>query len=250
MRPREDLHVLGDRGVPGDRTVVGTVEPHQLGQHVRVPGVALGAGDAVAFPVPGGLQRVDRVDAVAGREQRLDPGATVGLDPDQNLIRLVIGQMISHQGVHRGDPGHPLGQPPPHETLTVLIDDLDIVMIFGPVVTDEQHRCSCSSRFGQHQHEPRCELRGDRDDLMDQCSPVTSGTTSHQPCRPLTHRPGHDLDLGLSPIGAWRVQCSPDGGSGTSLDHQPEHRCSPIRPRRPCARATTTPRSSTSCSPA
>jgi hypothetical protein len=32
-----------------------------------------------------------------------------------------------------------LGQPPPRQPATLLIDDLHIVMIFSPVVPDEQH---------------------------------------------------------------------------------------------------------------
>jgi hypothetical protein len=54
------------------------------------------------------------------------------------------------------------------------------------------------------------------------------GTTSHQPYRLLTHRPGHDLELGLMDQ-AGLMQESPIGGSDTSLDHRPEHRRSPIR---------------------
>lgn len=40
----------------------------RLGQHLRVPRVALGPRGAVPLAVAGGLQRVDRVDGLAGRE--------------------------------------------------------------------------------------------------------------------------------------------------------------------------------------
>jgi len=47
---------------------------------------------------------------------------------------------------------------------------------------------------------------------MVQCS---TGTSSHQPYDLLTNHRGHDLDLDLKK--AWDAQCSPDGGSDTSL---------------------------------
>jgi hypothetical protein len=71
----------------------------------------------------------------------LDPRATVGLDPDHYLLRLVVrAQVASDQGVQHGQPGHPFGQPPPGKPVPGGVHDLDVVMIFCPVVTDEQHR--------------------------------------------------------------------------------------------------------------
>jgi hypothetical protein len=57
---------------------------------VRVAGVALGAGHAVALAVAGHLQRVDRIDLVAGRDQRLHPAAAVGLNTDHYHRGLVV----------------------------------------------------------------------------------------------------------------------------------------------------------------
>ena len=77
------------------------------------PRVALGAGHAVAFPVPRGLQRVHRVHRVPGRDQRGHPRAAVGLDPDHHLrIIRVLAQLLPDQLVQLGHPGHPLRQPP------------------------------------------------------------------------------------------------------------------------------------------
>ena len=40
----------------------------------------------VAVAVAGGGQRVDRKHLVAGRDQREDPQAAVGFDPDHDLV--------------------------------------------------------------------------------------------------------------------------------------------------------------------
>jgi hypothetical protein len=39
-----------------------------------------------------------------------------------------------------GDPLHALRQPFPREPVASIVHDLHIVMIFSPVITDEQHR--------------------------------------------------------------------------------------------------------------
>jgi hypothetical protein len=54
---------------------------HHVGQGVRVGDVALTTRGAFGFPEPGHRQRVDRVHDVAGRDQRLHPRTTIGLDP-------------------------------------------------------------------------------------------------------------------------------------------------------------------------
>jgi hypothetical protein len=48
--------------------------------------------------------------------------------------------VIGNQRVQPGQPGDPFGQPPTHQALTRGRHDLDVVMIFCPVITDEQHR--------------------------------------------------------------------------------------------------------------
>jgi hypothetical protein len=146
MGAGEHLDVLGERGVPGDRAVMGPVEADQLDQHVRIAGVALDPGRAVSFAVAGHLQRIDRGDGVAGGDQGLHPRPAVGLDPDDHLLGLgVLGQVIGDQGMQPGQPVDPLGQPPAGQPTTVLIDDLDVVMGLGPVVPDKQHRISLRS---------------------------------------------------------------------------------------------------------
>jgi hypothetical protein len=92
---------------------MGPVQADQFGQGVCVARVALGAGRAVPLAVAGHLQRIDRVDGVTGGDQRLHPGPTVGLDPDQHLGRFgVLGEVVSDQGMQPGQPIDPFGQPP------------------------------------------------------------------------------------------------------------------------------------------
>ena len=61
------------RAVAGDRAVMGAVQPHDLGQHVRIAGVGLRARGGVPLPVPGHRHRVDREHLIPGREQRRAP---------------------------------------------------------------------------------------------------------------------------------------------------------------------------------
>jgi hypothetical protein len=50
MRPGYQLHGFREDAVTGD-LVVGVIELHDLGQHVRVPGVPLHTRGRVPFPV-------------------------------------------------------------------------------------------------------------------------------------------------------------------------------------------------------
>jgi hypothetical protein len=78
---------------------------------MRVGGVALATGAAFGFPEPRHLQRVDRVHDVAGRDQRLHPRTTIGLDPDHHLDRAgVLIDVFADHRVQPGYPGDPVGQ--------------------------------------------------------------------------------------------------------------------------------------------
>jgi hypothetical protein len=71
----------------------------------------------------------------------LHPRAAVGLDPDHHLRRVLVGiEVIGDQRVQPGRPGHPFGQPPRRQPVSRGVHDLDVVMIFCPVITDEHHR--------------------------------------------------------------------------------------------------------------
>jgi hypothetical protein len=80
VRPGDNLDRLSDGTVAGGRAQLVPVGAHHVGQGVRVGRIALGPGYGVPLPVPGYLQRVDRVHPVAGGEQRPHPRTPVGLD--------------------------------------------------------------------------------------------------------------------------------------------------------------------------
>jgi hypothetical protein len=81
MGPGHYLDRAGVRAVACHGAQLIGVCPHHVRQHVRVARVALGAGHAVAFPVPRGLQRVHREHRVPRRDQSSHPRAAVRLDP-------------------------------------------------------------------------------------------------------------------------------------------------------------------------
>lgn len=148
MAAGNQLHRLTQRRVQRDRAMMGPVQAHDLSEHMRIPGVALGARGGVSIPIPRHRHRVDREDLVAGRDQRRDPRSTVGLDADlhprRGRRRIQLGPVLRHepsdQHVQRRDTARPFGHPPSRQPPPVLVDDLHVMVIFGPVVTDEQHR--------------------------------------------------------------------------------------------------------------
>jgi hypothetical protein len=137
--------------------------------------------------------RVDREHPIPGRDQRSDPRAAVGLDPHHHPpgrqhpglgIHSVVVEVFADHLVQPGHPGHALGQPRPTQPLAVAVEDLDVVVVLGPVVTDEQH-LHCLLAGLLH----RARQRGaDHRDLMVKYSPTCEpnprfpgqGTSSHQ----------------------------------------------------------------------
>jgi hypothetical protein len=65
--------------------MVVAVGADQVGQHLGVPSVGLGPGAAVAAAVTADNLGIDRIDLVAGGQQRPDQQAPVGFDPDRRL---------------------------------------------------------------------------------------------------------------------------------------------------------------------
>jgi hypothetical protein len=160
MRPGQHLHRGRGRAVPGHRAQLVAVGAHHVGQGVRIPGVALGAGVGVPFPIPRHLPRIDRIHPVPGRDQRLHPRPAVGLDPDQHLSRpglrlgpdvaaagivndadsLVGGrQVLGDQLMQPGHPGQALGQPHLAQPPTIPVLDLHLVVVLGPVISYVEH---------------------------------------------------------------------------------------------------------------
>jgi hypothetical protein len=71
----------------------------------------------VPLAVPRDRQGIDREHLIAGGQQRLYPRAAVGLDPDDNLRRVVelaviLTDMLPDQLVQQRDPGMPSGSRP------------------------------------------------------------------------------------------------------------------------------------------
>jgi hypothetical protein len=150
MAAGDQLHRLTIIGVSRDRAVMGTVQPHDLSQHVRITGVALGSGGGVPLAVTGRGHRVDREHLIPGCDQRGDPRTAFGLDADLHPSRGLTGLELSPTGRHRrrdqrmqsGNPIQPLRQPALRQAPAGIVHDLDVVMIFSPVIANEQHRLS------------------------------------------------------------------------------------------------------------
>jgi len=139
MGAGDDPDGLGLFAVPGHRPQLGPVDADHVGQRVRIALVAFGPGGGITLGEPGDLPGVDREDSVVGGEQGLHPGAPVGLDPDHDFFRLeVLAAVSGDQRVQPGDSFYPLGQPGRSQFLAGLVLDLHIVVVFGPVIADEQ----------------------------------------------------------------------------------------------------------------
>jgi hypothetical protein len=93
------------------------------------------------FAVPGRLQRVHREHRIPRRHQRRHPQTTIRLDPDPDfkLILAVTGSVLADQRMEPGQARRALTQPGPRQSPPGLIHQLDIVMILGPVITNEQN---------------------------------------------------------------------------------------------------------------
>ena len=97
----------------------------------------------VPLAVPGHLQRVDREHPVAGRDQRRDPRATVGLDPDQHLPGPASSSAVGELRRSARAAGRSRPRPPGSRALPsrrpVVVLHLHVVVVLGPVIADEQH---------------------------------------------------------------------------------------------------------------
>ena len=170
----EDAHGAGLVAVAGDLAVVVAVGADEVGEQPGVAGVGLRASDMVAVTVARRRARVDGVDVVAGRDQRRDPGAAVGLDADHDLAG--PGGVLCDQFVQSGDPRDALGQPPGGEALAGFVHELDVMVVLGPVVAHIQDHRPVLLRFepldidpvGESQRRPNGTVLG--------------GTTPHECC--------------------------------------------------------------------
>jgi hypothetical protein len=124
--------------VAGDGAVVVPVGTDQVGQDAGVARVALGPGGGVPLAVAAGGQRVDPDDLVAGRDQRADQQATVGLDAGHHAGR-VVGVVGQHgvQGRQAADAVRDAGR---GQDTTLAVEHAHVVVVLGPVDANEDHR--------------------------------------------------------------------------------------------------------------
>jgi hypothetical protein len=140
VRSREHLDGLGELGVAGHLPVVVPIGPHQIGEDLGVSGIGLRPRGGVAVPVPRRGQGVDRVHAVAHRDQCLHHQATVDLDAHHD-VGGVLGLFREH-GVQSTDAFDPVGDPSFGQDLAVGVEHAHVVVGLCPVDADEDH---CSS---------------------------------------------------------------------------------------------------------
>jgi len=81
--------------------------------------------------------RVDRIDLVAGGQQRPDQQAPVSLDPHHDL-RQVLG-MGSHQRMQLSHPRQTIGDPAGDQDTAVLIQQAQVMVALAPVHPNKQH---------------------------------------------------------------------------------------------------------------
>ena len=92
----------------------------------------------MAVAVAGCRERVDREHLVSGGGQGIHPQSAVGFDADDHLGG--FGGMLGDQFVQPSDPGQSFGQPPRRQPVAGVVHQIYVVMVFCPVVSDEQHR--------------------------------------------------------------------------------------------------------------
>jgi hypothetical protein len=119
-------------GVVGDEAVHARVSAHDVGQHDRVGGVALGPAGRVPVAVAGDRERIDGVHPDAGRAQVRHQQPFGGLDRDRDgrvAAVAVDGEQLHQLGEAAGgvlDPG-------PDDQRAGLVDDHNVVVLLGPV---------------------------------------------------------------------------------------------------------------------
>src|SRR6185437_14987824 len=125
-------------------------------------------------------------DLIARRDQRMHPQSAIGLNPDNDLVRLV--SMTSDEIVEHTNPRESLRQSLSRNPRSGLVHQMNVVMIFCPVVADEQHRCGPLPRVG---YEPENRKQRANASVIESRHPISAYAV-------LTNRPGHDLTLGIN----------------------------------------------------
>ncbi len=106
-------------------------------------------------------------------------------------------------------PASPSGSTTRCQPGPVGVHQVNVVVVFGPVVSNEYRQTRSLARCG----ETCSSRRTPGGNLMDQCSVARHPISA---TGDLTNRPGHDLQLGIDHHPRFSL-CSPAGGSVTSL---------------------------------
>jgi hypothetical protein len=160
----------------------------------------------------------------AARSRRTSSASTCASPPGPaRHPRAVPGNQL----VQPGDPRDPLSQPHPGQPPTHHIDQLDIVMVLGPVVPNEQHPSPPASV-----NTTSAARRSITSGLMVKCSPrrhvIPSAVSAPD------HHQGHGLTLGLT--NSSRGECAPASSYHTEVCPNTDPAGPISRPRPRCAR--------------
>ena len=113
--------------------MVMTVGAHQLGKHLRVTRIRLRTRQRVPIPIPRRRPRIDCIHHVARLDERLNPQATIGRDPDHHLARIL--SMTGNQFMQHRYPTDPFGYSARSQLRAGLIAHIDIVIGLGLTTT-------------------------------------------------------------------------------------------------------------------
>ena len=143
------------------------------------------------FPVAGHRHRVDR-EHLDSRPRPAPPPTGRGRSrsppspspPPRARLRVgpPVGMCSAISACSRVIPSSPSGSRRPCQHLAVVVDDLDVVMVLGPVITHEQHRRLLHSAYIHSTAARRRHRRSNGQVLTAQ----TRGTSSQQRSRLLT----------------------------------------------------------------
>ena len=156
-------------------------------------------------PVTRCRHRIHREHLVAGRHQRSDEQAPVGLDSDHHLLR--FADMAADKVVEAGDALHSLRKAAAGEALSVLVLDMHVVMGLSPIHPYKDHLAPLARPAPTPSPRTPAATNGS---VLEARHP----TSRHGN---LTDQQGHDLVLRLkalskSVLTCWRL-------SSTSLTH-------------------------------
>lgn len=147
---RENCDGLDEFAVRRHPTVVFAVDPNDVGQSHSVDVVGLRPGHGVPFTVTGDGHRVDRVDPAPGGAQCGDHQTARGFDRDRDRILAGVTGLGQQCGEF-GESGGVVADSLLGHEFSLVIDDRDVVMPFGPVdsavsVQSDLHQFGCFRR--------------------------------------------------------------------------------------------------------